>query len=114
VLRRSGTGAQIELGNGSRVGAPPNVGGADGQPITYGVRPEHLAMCGEAEGFAADVVVVEPTGADTQVFSKVDGVELTAIFRERHDFRPGQRIALMPDVPRTFVFDSATGKRLVG
>jgi multiple sugar transport system ATP-binding protein len=113
VLRRSGGGAQVELGNGSRVGAPENVRGSDGQTVTYGVRPEHLAMCEAGEGFPADVVVVEPTGADTQVFSKVDGVELTAIFRERHDFRPGQRIALKPDVPRTHVFDSETGRRLV-
>jgi multiple sugar transport system ATP-binding protein len=113
VLRRSGGAMQLQLGDGSRVGAPGGIGGSDGQPVTYGVRPEHLAMCGEGEGFAAEVVVVEPTGADTQVFSKVGGVELTAIFRERHDFRPGQRIALKPDVPRTHVFDSATGKRLV-
>jgi hypothetical protein len=32
------------------------------------------------------VVVVEPTGADTQVFTKIAGVEVTSVFRERHTF----------------------------
>jgi multiple sugar transport system ATP-binding protein len=63
-------------------------------------------------GLPAAVVVVEPTGADTLVFSKFGNVELTAVFRERHEFRPGESIALLPDRERTHVFDAKSGKSL--
>src|SRR5450830_1883710 len=47
TLRRSGDRAEVEFADGSRVAAPLNsVGGVDGQPVTYGVRPEHLRIDG--------------------------------------------------------------------
>jgi multiple sugar transport system ATP-binding protein len=111
TLRRGGGTATVDLGGGVTLPAPRDAGGVDGQRIVYGVRPEHLSMAG-AEGIAATVVVVEPTGADTQVFSKVGGVDVTAVFRERHDFRPGESIRLVPDHGRTHLFDAESGKSL--
>jgi multiple sugar transport system ATP-binding protein len=64
------------------------------------------------EGIATEVVVVEPTGADTQVFSKLAGVQLTSMFRDRHEFRPGEVIRLRPDPARAHLFDAASGVRL--
>jgi multiple sugar transport system ATP-binding protein len=40
------------------------------------------------------------------------GGGLTAAFRERHGFRPGDRIGLAPLAGTTHVFDAATGARL--
>ena len=59
------------------------------------------------------MVVVEPTGADTLVFAKFNGAEVTAVFRERHDFKSGDAIRLAPDHSRTHVFDAESGKALV-
>ncbi|HET7729157.1 MAG TPA: sn-glycerol-3-phosphate ABC transporter ATP-binding protein UgpC [Usitatibacter sp.] len=112
TLRRANGEASVELTDGVRLPAPPGIAGADGQKIVYGVRPEHLAMGSGGQGLAATVVVVEPTGADTQVFSKVGDVEVTSVFRERHDFRPGEAIRLLPDLPRAHVFDAESGKSL--
>ena len=81
-----------------------------GQPVKIGIRPEHLTIDGD--GIPAEVVVVEPTGADTQVIARCAGGSISAIFRERHDFAPGQRIALVPMPGLVHVFDAATGKRL--
>jgi multiple sugar transport system ATP-binding protein len=64
------------------------------------------------DGVATAVVVVEPTGADTQVFTKIAGVEVTSVFRERHEFRPGEIIRLRPDPARAHLFDAGTGMRL--
>ena len=61
----------------------------------------------------AEVVVVEPTGADTQVFTKIAGVEVTSVFRERHAFTPGSTIRLQADASRAHLFDAASGKALV-
>jgi multiple sugar transport system ATP-binding protein len=80
----------------------------DGRDVLVGVRPEHLTV--GSEGLAAEVVVVEPTGADTQIFCKVGGVDVTAVVRERHEFHPGESIRLAPQL--TYLFDPASGARL--
>jgi multiple sugar transport system ATP-binding protein len=111
-LRRANGEARIELVGGTTMPAPRGCAGADGQRIIFGVRPEHFTLAADAGGLAAQVVVVEPTGADTQVFAKIDGVEVNAVFRERHDFRAGEAIRLVPDYERTHLFDAESGKSL--
>ena len=114
VLRRSGGAATVELAGGLSLPAPIHAGGQDGQQVIYGMRPEHLDLAGPSEGVATEVVVVEPTGADTQIFTKIAGVEVTSVFRERHAFRPGETIRLKPDPLRAHLFDAASGMRLTG
>jgi multiple sugar transport system ATP-binding protein len=113
VLRRSGGGAQVELEGGMSLPAPASASGVDGQNVIYGTRPEHMELTGGSDGVATEVVVVEPTGADTQIFSKIAGVEVTSVFRDRHAFRPGEIIRLRPDTARAHLFDAASGTRLV-
>ena len=114
VLRRSGGVATVEIASGLFLPAPVHAGGQDGQQVIYGTRPEHLDLAGVGEGVATEVVVVEPTGADTQIFTKIAGVEVTSVFRERHAFRPGETIRLKPDPLRAHLFDAASGLRLKG
>ncbi|HEX6634627.1 MAG TPA: sn-glycerol-3-phosphate ABC transporter ATP-binding protein UgpC [Usitatibacter sp.] len=111
-LRRANGRVEVELEGGARVPAPHDAAGEDGQPVIYGTRPEHLALAPSGQGLPAEVVVVEPTGADTQVFAKIGGTEVTAVFRERHEFRAGDSIRLAPDHERTHLFDAASGKSL--
>ena len=66
-----------------------------------------------AGGIPAQVVVMEPTGMDTFVACRHEGAELSAVFRERHDFAPGSTIHLQPDLQRAHLFDAGTGQRLV-
>jgi multiple sugar transport system ATP-binding protein len=106
-------GSRIELGEGVTVDAPARARISDGQKVIFGARPEHLSLASGGAGLPAKVVVVEPTGADTQVFAKFAATELTAVFRERHDFKAGEAIRLAPDNARTHVFDAETGKSLV-
>jgi multiple sugar transport system ATP-binding protein len=84
----------------------------DGRPAVYGIRPEHFAIADD--GAEAEIVVVEPTGSETQVFAKLGGEEVVAVFRERHAFEPGDKIRLRPDPSLVHLFDEATGKRLNG
>ena len=100
-------GTTAVLGDGSRIAVPAN-SAAPGSEVVVGVRPEHLAVAGD--GVAAEVVVVEPTGADTLIFCKIDRADVTAVVRERHDFRPGQAIRLRPQ--QSYLFEPATGNRL--
>jgi multiple sugar transport system ATP-binding protein len=100
--------AEVCLADGSRIPAPPC--NAAGTKLTLGVRPEHFVIA--VEGVPADVIVVEPTGADTQVYCKVAGSDVTVVSRERHAFKPGQRIHLSPQSGKTYLFDTASGRRL--
>ncbi|UCH46911.1 MAG: sn-glycerol-3-phosphate ABC transporter ATP-binding protein UgpC [Betaproteobacteria bacterium] len=93
----------------------------DGHQVVLGVRPEHLVikeshtdagMANDTAGIEAEVIVTEPTGADTQVFCRVAGKELVAISRQRHLFSPGTRIRLEAQARHTCLFDSDTGQRL--
>ena len=74
------------------------------------VRPEHCAL--GSTGLPAEVVVVEPTGADTQLYCRSNGREVTATIRDRTDCYPGQNVHLTPDLARAHLFDAASGRRL--
>ena len=106
------SGPHVHVEGGVILAVPLGTRAVEGQSVILGSRPEHLTLGSGAQGFAASVVVVEPTGADTQVFAKVGGTEVAAVFRERHDFRPGETIRLVPDQERTHVFDAESGKSL--
>ena len=111
TLRRAGATTQVELHDGTRLEAPLSTG-RDGQPVVFGTRPEHLKLT-DSNGIPARVVVMEPTGMDTFVACRHEGTELSAVFRERHDFAPGTTIHLQPDLQRAHLFDAGTGERLV-
>jgi len=83
---------------------------SDGRPAVYGVRPEHFTIADD--GAEAEIIVVEPTGSETQVFANLGGEQVVAVFRERHQFNPGEKIRLKPDPALVHLFDETTGKRL--
>ena len=78
--------------------------------VKLGVRPEHLILADD--GIPMQVKVVEPTGAETMVFLRFEGQDVTAVFRERHSFTPGDTIHLKPDPDHIHIFDADTGQRL--
>jgi len=107
---KSNGSASFEGPNGVKLplnSAPAN---SEGQPAVYGVRPEHFTIADD--GAEAEIIVVEPTGSETQVFAKLGGEQVVAVFRERHQFNPGDKIRLKPDPALVHLFDEATGKRL--
>ena len=109
-LRLDG-GIWVEAADGTRLPAPPNSRGREGQAVVYGARPEHLSVGGNGAGAGvpAVVAVVEPTGADTFVFAELAGTQVCAVFEERHNFRPGETIHLAPRIGAVHLFDEASG-----
>ena len=99
--------------SGARLPIAGAVAANDGRAMVYGIRPEHLDLVnGSDDGFEAEVVVIEPTGSETQLFARLGGQEIVAIFRERHDFAPGQKIRLKPRAPVAHLFDASSGQRI--
>jgi multiple sugar transport system ATP-binding protein len=100
----------FEVG-GTRLPLPATGGGAeDGRPVVYGIRPEHLLL--DAGGIAAPIVLVEPTGSETQVIMKLGGGTVMGAFRERISTRPGEDLHIAPDAALVHLFDEASGARL--
>jgi multiple sugar transport system ATP-binding protein len=110
-VRRNGSGLEIAFANDDRVQTPDGVALQEGQPVLYGIRPEHWAV-GSTGGLNVEVVVVEPTGADTQLYCRFMEHDVTATIRDRTHVRPGDRITLVPDSGRAHLFDTVSGKRL--
>jgi multiple sugar transport system ATP-binding protein len=111
TVRRMGGLLKMELSDGTLLDGPLGAGGEDGQSAVFGARPEHLTLA-SAGGIAAQVVVMEPTGMDTFVACRHGVTDVSAVFRERHDFSIGSTIYLIPDLGRAHLFDAHTGLRL--
>jgi multiple sugar transport system ATP-binding protein len=111
TARVNGGPPHVAFADGATLPLPPGAHATDGQPVLYGIRPEHCSV-GAGNGLPVDIVVVEPTGADTQLYCRFNGQEVTAMVRDRVAARAGERIALVPDVPRAHVFDAESGVRI--
>ncbi|CAN7309792.1 ABC transporter ATP-binding protein [Variovorax sp. LjRoot178] len=96
-------GLRLPLASASR--------GSHGDRVLYGARPEHFTI-DPGRGLSADVIVVEPTGAETQVALRLGGQSVMAAFRDRIGARPGDRLALWPVAAEAHLFDAAGGERL--
>ncbi|MDP5308364.1 ABC transporter ATP-binding protein [Paracoccus spongiarum] len=88
----------------------PDTAAADGQAVTYGIRPEHIAV--GPGGVPVKVVVLEPTGSATQIFARAGGEMIDAIVKDRIAARPGDEIGYHVDVSRVHLFDRASEKRI--
>ena len=111
IVNGSIAGTQFRFPDGTSVdlGALP-AGVTDG-PITLGARPEHLRLA--PGGTMAEVLVIEPTGSETQVTFRLGGQELVGVFRERISASPGQSIGIAFDTDLLHLFDVESGKRIM-
>jgi len=86
----------------------------DGLDISYGVRPEHLAVveCGSAGSVPGEVVVVEPTGAETELLVRIGTSDISVISHGRANIGPGDQIALRVTPGSVHLFDQKSGSRI--
>jgi multiple sugar transport system ATP-binding protein len=95
---------------GARWPLPPSVRATPGQEVHYGVRPGDLELA-EA-GTPARVVVVEPTGAETELLLDVGGERLTLVMHGRTSARPDDLVHVRLEASQAHVFDGRSGQRL--
>jgi multiple sugar transport system ATP-binding protein len=95
---------------GQRWPLPPGLAPAAGQAVSYGIRPGDLELA--SDGIAARVVVVEPTGAETELLVDVGGHNLTVVLHGRTAAKPEDIVKLRIDPAKAHVFDNASGQRL--
>ena len=83
---------------------------AEGQAVQYGIRPGDLSLA--TSGIAAKVIVIEPTGAETELLVDVGGQQLILVMHGRTEVKPDQTVHLAVDAEKAHVFDAASGQRL--
>jgi len=102
--------ATVKTANGASLPVSAVQASANGRPVIYGIRPEHLELAGD--GVEAEVIVVEPTGSETQIVARVGAQDVIAVFRDRHAVSPGEKIHLKPRADAAHLFDRESGKRI--
>jgi len=88
----------------------------NGRSMLFGIRPEHLEPCAEADAkFTIDVDLIEPLGADTLVYGHLAGdsgsVRIAARLHASLDTRTG-RLPLRYDPAQAHWFDADGGARI--
>ena len=100
---------RVVTDDGVELPVPAIPAGSEGRRVVYGIRPEHFSLGGSLQ---ARITVVEPTGAETQVFAQLGEQRVLGVFRERITAGSGEILALQPDLAAVHLFDAETGLRL--
>ena len=83
---------------------------ANGTAVHYGVRPGDLELA--SSGIAAKVVVVEPTGAETELVLDIGGQQFTLVMHGRTSVQPDDTVHLQFDTAKAHIFDGTSEQRL--
>ncbi|HWT58263.1 MAG TPA: sn-glycerol-3-phosphate ABC transporter ATP-binding protein UgpC [Rhizobium sp.] len=83
---------------------------AIGRDLVYGLRPEYILL--DANGLPGEIVVIEPTGYETHLTLKLGGSDVSCVFRERVNARPGEILRVGIDAAHVHLFDAESGRRL--
>src|SRR5947208_8947828 len=113
-LRRAGADTVVETQDGIRWPVLREPAAGDGLDVSYGIRPEHLAVveCGSAGSVPGEVVVVEPTGAETELLVRSGASDITVVTHGRVSIGPGDQIALRVTPGSVHLFDQKSGARI--
>jgi multiple sugar transport system ATP-binding protein len=113
VLQRDGAGTSVAA-LGSAWPVAGLAGGQHGQKVHYGIRPGDLTLA--TSGIQAQVVVVEPTGAETELLLQIgegpSAQQLVLVMHGRTGAQPGDTVHLAIDGAKAHVFDGQGGQRL--
>ena len=113
TVRRQNGATWVEAGGGVRWPVGQGVG-TEGQAVAYGIRPGDLGLRGGAgeDAVPAEVIVVEPTGNETELLLKAGDAQIVLVTHGRPRVEPGERISLAINPASVHLFDQATGARL--
>ncbi len=111
TLKKTVGQAHVEVG-AQKWPVAADTSGADGQAVSYGVRPGDLYISDNGQGIAAKVIVVEPTGAETELLLQVGEHQLVLVMHGRTDAKPDDVVHLQIEAAKAHLFDATSGQRL--
>ncbi|TPI46857.1 sn-glycerol-3-phosphate ABC transporter ATP-binding protein UgpC [Mesorhizobium sp. B3-1-3] len=108
ALKTVGAKSWFETTSGGRL-ALSGKATSGGDTVEAGIRPEHFVVGAGDDAIAIKVDVVEPTGSETHVYGSVGDDTVRAVFRDRLQVKPGDRLPVSVDPRNIHLFDKATG-----
>ena len=111
VLHQADGRAWVEA-QGQQWPTLPHAQARDGQAVHFGVRPTDITVLTTGSGIPAKVVVVEPTGAETELLLEVNGAQLVVVMHGRTNVQPDHVVHLEISAEKTHVFDGASEQRI--
>ncbi len=112
TLRRSDGRTWVQA-HGREWPVPATASGQDGQSVHYGIRPSDITIGAAEQGVGATVVVVEPTGAATELLLAVGDARFVADLHGRTSTRPGHVVGMCIDTDKVHLFDGSNGACMV-
>jgi multiple sugar transport system ATP-binding protein len=97
---------------GQRIVLEKPVAAAQGEPLTFGVRPEHVNPQAQSSLGEASIQLVEHLGGSTVVYTNTpDGQPATVLLDGQRQIRIGETIPFAFDLSKTHLF-GADGRRI--
>lgn len=89
-----------------------------GRDMIVGIRPEQITDLSSAHGEVGQelsclIDLVEPTGPDTLLTTRLNGVTVTCRAHPREAVQPGQTMSLSFNLSKAALFDSESGERVM-
>ncbi len=112
VYKADAKAPSVLMADGTRLEAPVGTTAKDGQSVILGIRPEHFVLVEDGQGVGLKISVVEPTGANIQIYGALGNTEVCAIFTERRAFAPGAELRLGCPLEKIHLFDAESRQRI--
>ena len=80
-----------------------------GTRVSFGIRPEHLALGAPGGSASGRIIMIERLGAQMQVVIDSGGIRLSALVTRNEALRVGDVVGLSADGARLHMFDAQSG-----
>ena len=112
MLNASINSNSINLGSSGSIPITKKTTSENNLDITLGIRPSHMNISKNGEGIKFQVDVIEPTGADSLIYGKINDSECCVQTSERFNLNSGDLIYISPIEDNLHYFNKETNVRI--
>ena len=112
LLNASINSNSINLGSAGSIPITRKTTSENNLDITLGIRPSHMDISKNGEGLKFQIDVIEPTGADSLVYGKINDTECCVQTSERLNLKSGEIIHILPNEDNLHFFDKQSNERI--
>ena len=112
MLNASINSNSINLGNAGLIPIIRKTISENNLDIILGIRPSHMNISKNGEGLKFQIDVIEPTGADSLIYGKINDTECCVQTSERLNLKSGEIIHILPNEDNLHFFDKQSNNRI--
>ena len=112
LLNASINSNSINLGSAGSIPITRKTTSENNLDITLGIRPSHMDISKNGEGLKFQIDVIEPTGADSLVYGRINDTECCVQTSERLNLKLGEIIHILPNEDNLHFFDNQSTVRI--